>query len=120
MNPGCIVGLTLAFSLPITGSAQAQVFPYKLPTAKPGIPLSAAMERLYDNYDAPAYWWNELFSRFCYRASRGWTSTAATADQGRARHYLGALGTADGFTENLLKCKFVRRTKHGAVAEWDS
>lgn len=47
------------------------VFPYEMPKKKPDMPLSAAMERAYDNYDAPTYWWNELFTKFRYTELKG-------------------------------------------------
>jgi hypothetical protein len=47
------------------------VFPYSLPREKPNIPLSRAMERLYTRYDAPTYWWNQLYSQFRYTPIEG-------------------------------------------------
>ncbi len=43
----------------------SQVFPHKMPTEKPNIPMSAAMERMFD-YPAPRVQDNELFSQFKY------------------------------------------------------
>ncbi|MEM9674570.1 MAG: glycoside hydrolase family 117 protein [Cyclobacteriaceae bacterium] len=47
-----------------------QVFPHKMPTEKPDIPMSAAMERMF-NYPAPRVHDNELFSQFKYTRLQG-------------------------------------------------
>lgn len=53
-------------------SAQKQEgFPFVLPKEKPNRPLSAAMERLYDNYMAPRPEANELYSQFKYTELKG-------------------------------------------------
>lgn len=44
----------------------SQEFPYKLPREKPEIPLSVAVNRVYDNYMAPRPEDNELYSQFKY------------------------------------------------------
>lgn len=46
-------------------------FPFKLPKEKPNRPLSAAMERNYDNYMAPRPEDNELYSQFKYTELKG-------------------------------------------------
>lgn len=46
-------------------------FPFYLPKEKPDRPLSAAMERLYDAYEAPRPEHNELFSQFKYTPLEG-------------------------------------------------
>ncbi len=48
----------------------AQVFPHKLPTAKPSIPMSSSMERMF-NYPTPRVQDNELFSQFKYTRLKG-------------------------------------------------
>lgn len=53
------------------GAKAPKPFPYKMPKEKPDMPLSAAMERAYDNYSAPTYWWNELFTKFKYTELEG-------------------------------------------------
>lgn len=45
-------------------------FPFKMPTEKPNIPLSAASERMFD-YPAPRVHDNELFSQFKYTRLKG-------------------------------------------------
>jgi len=49
--------------------AQA-IFPHKMPTEKPDIPMSAAAERMFD-YPAPRVQDNELFSQFKYSRLEG-------------------------------------------------
>ena len=46
------------------------VFPHKLPDRKPDIPLSAAMDRMFD-YPASRVQDNELFSQFKYTRLQG-------------------------------------------------
>ncbi len=46
-------------------------FPFLLPEEKPEQPLSAAMERLYDQYESPTYRTNELFTAFRYTELTG-------------------------------------------------
>ncbi|WP_343330532.1 glycoside hydrolase family 117 protein [Polaribacter staleyi] len=48
-----------------------KVFPYQLPMQKPKMELSAALNRLYDNYLAPKPQENELFSQFKYTNIKG-------------------------------------------------
>jgi hypothetical protein len=58
--------------LPMVGNAEEEKnFPFHMPKEKPDMPLSAAMNRLYDNYSVPTYWWNELFSKFRYTELEG-------------------------------------------------
>ncbi|MDZ8117787.1 family 43 glycosylhydrolase [Pontiella sp. NLcol2] len=73
MKKGCMIyGLLAVLIVPIPGNAaEQQSFPYKLPMEKPDIPLSEAMERVYDDYASPTYWWNELFSKFRYTPIEG-------------------------------------------------
>jgi hypothetical protein len=56
--------------LPLLCLAEEGVFPHRLPTEKPEIPLSAAMERMFD-YPAPRPQDNELFSQFKYTRLQG-------------------------------------------------
>lgn len=51
-------------------SAEEGVFPHKMPESKPDIPLSSAMERMFD-YPAPRVQDNELFSQFKYTQLEG-------------------------------------------------
>ena len=60
------------------------VFPHRMPEKKPDIPLSAAMERMFD-YMAPRVQDNELFSQFKYTRLGGFGCRL------RAGHLLGAL-----------------------------
>lgn len=46
-------------------------FPFHLPDEKPDLELSAAVERLYTNYEAPRPQHNELFSQFKYTEVTG-------------------------------------------------
>ncbi|MGJ8693351.1 MAG: glycoside hydrolase family 117 protein [Thalassotalea sp.] len=48
-----------------------QPFPFELPKTKPQQPLSEAINRLYEQYDAPTYRTNELFSQFRYTRLNG-------------------------------------------------
>ncbi|MCP5519993.1 MAG: family 43 glycosylhydrolase [Verrucomicrobiales bacterium] len=58
--------------LPVTGQAADEGgFPYILPMSKPARPLSAAMERLYDDYSAPTPESNELYSTFKFTPLEG-------------------------------------------------
>ncbi|MEM7812344.1 MAG: glycoside hydrolase [Planctomycetota bacterium] len=64
--------LPLVFlALAARASAAEPVFPYIIPDEKPDIPLSAAMERAFDRYDAPTTYENELFTRFRYSRLEG-------------------------------------------------
>lgn len=75
MNKFALVVFTLAILLAgLNGSGQAQApgFPYgKPPEEKPKQPLSEAMKRLYDAYDARRAEDNELFSNFRYTPLQG-------------------------------------------------
>lgn len=62
MHQRRFVTLALPFLLPTFANGQDSFFPYKMPKQKPSIPLSAAMERTYDAYESPTYWWNELLT----------------------------------------------------------
>jgi len=53
------------------GPADKVFFPYKVPTQKPSIPLSCAMERAYTHYPAPTYLWNELYTQFRFTPIEG-------------------------------------------------
>lgn len=46
-------------------------FPFDMPRQKPDMPLSRAMQRLFDAYSAPSYWWNELYTQFRYTPLEG-------------------------------------------------
>lgn len=46
-------------------------FPFVLPKEKPNRPMSAAMERIYTDYEAPQPQHNELFSQFKYTELKG-------------------------------------------------
>lgn len=47
-----------------------EIFPHKMPTEKPDIPMSASTERMFD-YPAPRVQDNELFSQFKYSPLEG-------------------------------------------------
>ncbi len=49
---------------------RSRVFPFKMPTEKPNIPLSTASERMFD-YPTPRVQDNELFSQFKYTRLKG-------------------------------------------------
>jgi len=51
--------------------AEPAGFPYRLPDQRPDRPLSAAMERLYDEYLAPTPEANELYSTFKFTPLNG-------------------------------------------------
>ncbi|SIS48843.1 Glycosyl hydrolases family 43 [Zobellia uliginosa] len=51
-------------------TAEHKVFPHKMPTEKPDMPLSAAAERMF-SYPAPRVQDNELFSQFKYTRLKG-------------------------------------------------
>ncbi|TWT49395.1 Glycosyl hydrolases family 43 [Rubripirellula amarantea] len=55
------------------GYADEPFFPFKIPTEKPDMPLSEAMNRAYDDYESPTYWGNELSSKFRYTPLKGLT-----------------------------------------------
>ena len=54
-----------------TGTNTEEAFPFVLPDEKPNRPMSAAMERIYDDYEAPQPQNNELFSQFKYTELKG-------------------------------------------------
>ncbi|MFR9652132.1 MAG: hypothetical protein SNG35_08945 [Rikenellaceae bacterium] len=54
-----------------TQSKGKGVFPHKMPTEKPDFPLSAAMERMFDNYPAPRAQDNEFYTTFKYTKLEG-------------------------------------------------
>ncbi|MEQ8208980.1 MAG: glycoside hydrolase [Lacipirellulaceae bacterium] len=60
--------LILCLSQPCVG--KEPVFPHKMPTQKPDMPLSAAIERMFD-YPAPRVQDNELWSQFKYTRLKG-------------------------------------------------
>lgn len=66
-----MLAIVLTLALPALAFAQEAFFPYELPKQKPWLPMSAAMERAYDDYEAPTYWDNELFSEFQYTELEG-------------------------------------------------
>lgn len=62
--------LALLFLAPCSAE-EKQTFPYVLPAEKPDMPLSSAMNRLYDDYLAPKPQDNELYSLFRYTKLEG-------------------------------------------------
>lgn len=64
INPRLWLGLFMLGLLGSRAAAQFPGFPYILPDKKPDRPLSAAMERLYDDYLAPTPEANGLYSTF--------------------------------------------------------
>ncbi|TWT50887.1 Glycosyl hydrolases family 43 [Rubripirellula amarantea] len=63
------IGLLVVF---VQQAALGQTaFPFHLPSEKPDRELSAAMERIYTDYEAPEPQNNELFSQFKYTALEG-------------------------------------------------
>ncbi|NIJ45945.1 hypothetical protein FHR24_002416 [Wenyingzhuangia heitensis] len=80
MKKNYVIGVTMYFVLLLVscGTAEkeknnesAKAFPFMLPDEKPDRELSAAMERLYDDYAAPKPEENELFSQFKYTELKG-------------------------------------------------
>lgn len=65
------LGLLMLGVLGSRAAAQSPGFPYLLPDKKPNRPLSAAMERLYDDYLAPTPKANELYSTFKFTPLEG-------------------------------------------------
>ncbi len=53
------------------GSNAKGVFPHRMPTEKPDFPLSAAMERMFDNYPTPRVQDNEFYTTFKYTQLEG-------------------------------------------------
>ena len=66
-----IVALFLATSCGSSKQKEIGGYPWDIPQTKPNRPLSAAMERLYDNYLTPRPENNELFSSFKYTELKG-------------------------------------------------
>jgi len=66
----CVISLLGSFTITVCAEEQ-KYFPYYLPDKKPDIPLSKAMERAYDQYEAPSYRENELYSQFRYTRLNG-------------------------------------------------
>ncbi|WP_342803706.1 glycoside hydrolase family 117 protein [Pontiella sulfatireligans] len=65
-------GAFVAFIVGCSTPTQRQPnFPFVLPEEKPDMELSAAMERLYTNYEAPRPEHNELFTQFKYTKLEG-------------------------------------------------
>ena len=58
--------ITFLFACGQQTTEEQEAFPYDLPHEKPNRALSAAMERIYDNYEVPHPEENELFSQFKY------------------------------------------------------
>jgi len=56
---------------PTVGGGTPAIFPYGLPDKKPDMPLSAAMQRLYDYYGVTTPDKNELYSNFKYTRLEG-------------------------------------------------
>ncbi|AWB68912.1 glycoside hydrolase [Saccharobesus litoralis] len=66
-----LLGLLSIGTFCVQAAEQArQVFPHKMPASKPDMPLSAAMQRMFD-YPAPRVQDNELFSQFKYTRLKG-------------------------------------------------
>ncbi|WP_017446952.1 glycoside hydrolase family 117 protein [Gayadomonas joobiniege] len=55
---------------PVNAAPERSVFPHKVPTEKPDIPLSAAMERMFE-YDAPRPQDSEFYTQFKYSRLQG-------------------------------------------------
>lgn len=70
MKPGILFIACILVVSASTLLGKEPVFPHKMPTEKPDIPLSAAMERMFD-YPAPRVQDNELFSQFKYTRLQG-------------------------------------------------
>ncbi|SMP42625.1 Glycosyl hydrolases family 43 [Neorhodopirellula lusitana] len=66
-----LLALLVGHSFCTTASAQQTGFPFILPKEKPNRPLSAAMQRNYDNYLAPRPENNELYTQFKYTRLKG-------------------------------------------------
>ncbi len=71
----CILGINACAEPNQVGETDHELvqtgFPWDIPQTKPDRPLSAAMERLYDNYLTPRPEDNELFSSFKYTRLEG-------------------------------------------------
>jgi len=63
--------LALCTLIAAAPAAAVDSFPFKLPEKKPDRPLSEAMNRLYDQYDAPAPEWSELYTNFKFTRLQG-------------------------------------------------
>ena len=74
LNALCIASLIISGcnneTKETTEVKEVKVFPHKLPKEKPVMPLSAAMERMYD-YPAPRAQDNELYTTFKYYRAQG-------------------------------------------------
>ncbi|GIZ09656.1 family 43 glycosylhydrolase [Flavobacterium sp. UMI-01] len=66
-----LAALILATSCGSSKQKEIGGYPWDIPQTKPNRPLSAAMERLYDNYLTPRPEDNELFSSFKYTQLKG-------------------------------------------------
>lgn len=69
----CLAATLLVSSIQVQAAPDAPTsgFPFVLPKEKPDRPMSAAMERIYNDFDAPRPEDNELFSQFKYTALKG-------------------------------------------------
>jgi len=65
-----LFGTTAVLAAFVVCCGGERVFPHKMPESKPGIPLSAAMERMFD-YPTTRLQDNELFSQFKYTRLKG-------------------------------------------------
>ena len=63
--------LTVLFSCKQQAAKEQGGFPFHLPKEKPNREMSAAMERIYTDYEAPQPQNNELFSQFKYTEVKG-------------------------------------------------
>jgi hypothetical protein len=71
-NAKILCGLLSGLLLSACNSSNEQgAFPYNLPPEKPNRNLSAAVERVYDNYRTPLQDDNELYSQFKYTELKG-------------------------------------------------
>lgn len=78
ISTGLFLGCLLFFgckdekeTLKIETQKEDSKFPFKLPTTKPDIPLSRALERNYDNYMGATPQDNELYTQFKYTELKG-------------------------------------------------
>ena len=52
-------------------AGEIKPFPHKMPTEKPDYPVSAATERMFDNYPTPRVQDNEFYTTFKYTELKG-------------------------------------------------
>lgn len=66
-----IFTLSLLVASPMANAEELKTLPFDLPAEKPNIPLSAAMERYYDQFDGKQPYNNEFFTQFKYSEIEG-------------------------------------------------